>query len=105
MKCKLRWLLILVILTAFAVWLEPTRVVWGWLRREAFYDGRPTSYWASELERWGAVFIADDLATGQKTIAWASIRRSISLLTAPSSFSTVNPDGENAFSRQLEVSG
>jgi len=65
----IRWSLILAILVAFAVWLEPTRVVWGWLRREAFYDGRPTSYWASELERWGAVFIADDLATGQKTIA------------------------------------
>ena len=32
----LRWSLILVILVAFAVWLEPTRVVWGWLRGEAF---------------------------------------------------------------------
>ena len=28
----LRWSLILMILAAFAVWLEPTRVVWGWLR-------------------------------------------------------------------------
>jgi hypothetical protein len=26
---------ILVTLAAFAVWLEPTRVVWGWLRGEA----------------------------------------------------------------------
>jgi hypothetical protein len=32
----LRWSLILVILAAFAVWLEPTRAVWGWLRGEAF---------------------------------------------------------------------
>ncbi len=40
----LRWSLILAILAAFAVWLEPTRVVWGWLRGEAFYQGRPTSY-------------------------------------------------------------
>ena len=48
----LRWSLILVTLAAFAVWLEPTRVVWGWLRGEAFYQGRPTSYWRSELSRW-----------------------------------------------------
>jgi hypothetical protein len=52
MKRKLRWSLILVILAAFAVWLEPTRVVWGWLRGAAFYDGRPTSWWEAELARW-----------------------------------------------------
>src|SRR5262245_38218644 len=40
------------ILAAFAVWLEPTRVVWGWLRGEAFYHGRPMSYWAREIGRW-----------------------------------------------------
>ncbi len=39
-----RWSLIFVILAAFAVWLEPTRVVWGWLRGAAFYQGRPTGY-------------------------------------------------------------
>lgn len=44
----------LLILGAFAVWLEPTRVPWGWLSGEAFYDGRPTSWWARELERWEA---------------------------------------------------
>jgi hypothetical protein len=38
----IRWSLILVIFAAFAVWLEPRRVVWGWLRGEAFYLGRPT---------------------------------------------------------------
>jgi hypothetical protein len=48
----LRWSLILVILAAFAVWLEPTRVAWGWLRGEAFYQGRPTSWWERELARW-----------------------------------------------------
>ena len=42
MKRKARWLLIAVIFAAFAVWLEPTRVVWGWLRGAAFYQGRPT---------------------------------------------------------------
>src|SRR5688572_28154738 len=44
--------LLLAILTALAVWLEPTRVVWGWLRGEAFYQGRPTTWWRTELNRW-----------------------------------------------------
>src|SRR5215510_14081773 len=48
----LRWSLILLILAAFAVWLEPTRVVWGWLRGEAFYQGRPTSYWRLKCDEW-----------------------------------------------------
>ena len=48
----LRWSLLLVILAAFAVWLEPTRVVWGWLRGAAFYQGRPTSYWAGRIAEW-----------------------------------------------------
>ena len=52
----LRWSLILVILAAFAVWLEPTRVAWGWLRGEAFYQGRPTSWWAGEIHPWDRYF-------------------------------------------------
>ena len=48
----IQWSLILVTLAAFAVWLEPTRVVWGWLRGAAFYQGRPTSWWRDELPRW-----------------------------------------------------
>jgi len=51
------WSLILVILAAFAVWLEPTRVVWGWLRGEAFYDGRPTSYWERVLTNWDELYL------------------------------------------------
>jgi hypothetical protein len=47
-----RWSLLLAILAAFAVWLEPTRVVWGWLRGEAFYQGRPTSYWRGDYDNW-----------------------------------------------------
>jgi|SRR5215510_5324043 len=50
------WSLLLAILAAFAVWLEPTRVVWGWLRGEAFYQGRPTSWWRMELNRWERQF-------------------------------------------------
>src|SRR6267142_662887 len=48
----LRWSLLLVTLAAFAIWLEPTRVVWGWLRGEAFYQERPTSYWRQEFPNW-----------------------------------------------------
>jgi hypothetical protein len=48
----LRWSLPLAIFAAFAVWLEPTRVVWGWLRGEAFYQGRPTSWWAGQVDCW-----------------------------------------------------
>jgi hypothetical protein len=50
-----RWhyrLLLLLFLGTFAVWLEPTRVVWGSLRGEAFYRGRPTSYWAEQIRPW-----------------------------------------------------
>jgi len=47
-----RWSILFMALAAFGLWLEPTRVVWGWLRGEASYQGRPTSWWAGELERW-----------------------------------------------------
>jgi hypothetical protein len=26
--------------------------LWGWLRGEAFYQGRPTSYWRQEIQAW-----------------------------------------------------
>jgi hypothetical protein len=39
-------------LAAALLWFEPTGVVRGWLRGEAFYDGRPTSYWSRELQTW-----------------------------------------------------
>jgi hypothetical protein len=67
----LRWSLILLILAAFAVWLEPTRVVWGWLRGEAFYQGRPTSWWREELNRWnysqGAAFLGGQMHFAPKS--------------------------------------
>ena len=40
------------IVLSLAAWFEPTCVVKGWLRGEAFYEGRPTSYWSRELSRW-----------------------------------------------------
>ncbi|MBI3409865.1 MAG: hypothetical protein HY040_16120 [Planctomycetes bacterium] len=38
-------------LVTLGIWLDPTRVVWGWLRGEAFYKGRPTSYWSALLDK------------------------------------------------------
>lgn len=53
MKKRLPIALVLVILlTALVVWLEPTRLLWGTLRGDAFFKGRPASYWARQVERW-----------------------------------------------------
>jgi len=49
-KRRIYYLLLLIILTAFAVWLEPTRIVWGWLGGDAFCDRRPTRWWRTQLE-------------------------------------------------------
>ena len=40
------------VVLGLGAWFEPTCVVKGWLRGEAFYQGRPTSYWSRELSRW-----------------------------------------------------
>jgi len=66
----IRWSLILAILAAFAVWLEPTRVVWGWLRGEAFYQGRPTSWWARQIEPWDSYCC---VGGGGGLLSWTSI--------------------------------
>src|SRR5438094_673840 len=39
----------LVVVGVAAVFLDPTCVLWGYLRREAFYNGRPTTYWRKAL--------------------------------------------------------
>src|SRR5436309_3374307 len=36
---------------ALAIYFEPTHCVRGWLWGEAFFDGRPTSYWRGVVER------------------------------------------------------
>lgn len=47
------WLLLLALsCVALTTYFEPTHCVRGWLWGEAFFDGRPTSYWRSELDRW-----------------------------------------------------
>ena len=35
-----------------AIYIEPTHVVRGTLWGEAFFEGKPTSWWRAELERW-----------------------------------------------------
>jgi hypothetical protein len=50
-KRRTWFLLIALIGVALAVYFEPTHCVRGWLWGEAFYDGRPTSYWRGVVER------------------------------------------------------
>lgn len=47
------WLFLIVIACVTLVaYFEPTHCVRGWLHGEAFFDGRPTSYWGDEIEPW-----------------------------------------------------
>jgi hypothetical protein len=57
-----KWPLLLIhlieaLLVLAAVYFEPTYCVRGKLRGEAFFEGRPTSYWAQELERWDIEYV------------------------------------------------
>jgi HEAT repeat protein len=42
-------LAIALLLVLAAIFLDPNRLVWGWLRGEAFFDGRPTTYWLKAM--------------------------------------------------------
>ena len=45
------WILLgLGVLGVGAVWLDPTRVLWGLLHGETFYRGRPTSFWVRQMQ-------------------------------------------------------
>ena len=50
---KRRLIMIAAVLFAavLAAYFEPTYCVRGWLRGEAFFDGRPTSYWVAVIEQ------------------------------------------------------
>src|SRR5262245_25473517 len=39
------------------VYCEPTHAVRGILWGEAFFEGKPTSYWRADLERWEVIGI------------------------------------------------
>jgi hypothetical protein len=45
-------LLAVVALTVAGLYESITHVGRGWLCGEAFYQGRPTSYWAEEIDQW-----------------------------------------------------
>src|SRR5262245_55754223 len=47
----LRWSPLLLIAVILALWFEPTGGLRAWLRGEAFYRGRPTSYWREIIRR------------------------------------------------------
>jgi hypothetical protein len=53
-KRRLRIVVFLLAALAFAlaVYTEPSQCVCGWLCGEAFFEGRPTSWWRAELDRW-----------------------------------------------------
>jgi hypothetical protein len=45
-KRRRTWILLVALTSvALAVYFEPSHCVRGWLWGEAFFDGRPTSYW------------------------------------------------------------
>ena len=48
-KRTLAWLAAALVVAALAVYFEPTHSVRGWLYGEAFFDGRPTSWWRREI--------------------------------------------------------
>jgi hypothetical protein len=61
-KRRRTWLLLATLIgVALAVYFEPTHCVRGWLWGEAFFEGRPTSYWADEIQQWDTV---SDVAGG-----------------------------------------
>ena len=45
-----------------ALFETATHVGRGWLRGEAFYDGRPTSFWRGHIDEWIERFDSSDLA-------------------------------------------
>jgi hypothetical protein len=50
-KSRRTWVgLLALFCVALAAFFEPTHYVRGWLWGEAFFDGRPTSYWRGVLE-------------------------------------------------------
>ena len=52
LKRKRTWILLALLLTlGVGVYFEPSHCVRGWLFSEAFFEGRPTSYWRTIVVR------------------------------------------------------
>src|SRR6266700_8445084 len=92
----IRWSLLSLTFAAFTVWLEPTRVVWGWLRGEAFYQGRPTSYWERILANWDVL----TLDTGADN--WLEVNFEVRRIRPQKSAPTIHADN---FSGSLRLRG
>jgi hypothetical protein len=63
MQRRWRLLLMLVLLLLVAGSFLLPAVHWrviGWVKGEAFYKGRPTSYWANDFHHWGQTSIGED---------------------------------------------
>ena len=58
-----------------AVYFEPSFCVRGRLHGEAFYDGRPTSYWAGEIERWQSASTICEVENYERRSAWPRFLR------------------------------
>jgi hypothetical protein len=73
MAMKRRRLLLLLLLPVLGGLLLVPSVHWrvvGWGRGEAFYQGRPTSYWSRELNRWISASTQQGTATTDLIEQW-----------------------------------
>lgn len=61
-------LAVVILAAALVAWLEPTRAARGWVHGEAFYDGRPTSYWRGKIDDWAKEFPSQEKAIKSMTI-------------------------------------
>ncbi len=61
-----RWRIWIVLLAlsccALTAYCEPTHCVRGWVRGEACFEWRPTSYWRGRIERWLEKYDSPELA-------------------------------------------
>ena len=73
-----RWLRVLiaaceVLVVLLAVYVEPSQCVRGKLQGEAFFEGKPTSWWRRELTQWHVIRI--QWSGGPNCIYWRSPSR------------------------------
>ena len=71
--------LVVAILGSIIFWLQSNYIITGWLNGEAFYQGRPTSYWRREL--------------GKIHTAWQLGTRSIYLFSRTNKITEVSRSG------------
>jgi hypothetical protein len=63
------------VLGSVLFWLQSNYIITGWLNGEAFYQGRPTSYWRRDLEN----VICLSLTDGRKPLEKILLRERASL--------------------------